>query len=65
MSEMKFNDMIARLEAIVSTLEKGDCSLEDSLKLFEEGTSLAADCSAKLKAAEQKITELKQQSEAE
>ena len=32
-----FEDNIARLEEIVTALEKGDAKLADSLKLFEEG----------------------------
>ena len=35
-----FEDNIARLEEIVTALEKGDAKLADSLKLFEEGTKL-------------------------
>ena len=35
-----FEENMARLEEIVSKLEKGDAQLSDSLKLFEEGTKL-------------------------
>ena len=45
-----------RLEEIVSLLEKNDVSLDDSIKLFEEGTRLTAFCSEKLKNAKAKIT---------
>ena len=41
-----FEDNIARLEEIVTALEKGDAKLADSLKLFEEGTKLMHDCGA-------------------
>lgn len=57
-NEMTFEIAIARLEEIVSTLEAGKCSLEESMKLFDEGTKLAGFCSATLKEAEQKIVQL-------
>lgn len=53
-----FEDNIARLEEIVTALEKGDAKLADSLKLFEEGTKLVHDCSAMLDKAEQKVIKL-------
>ena len=49
---------MARLEEIVARLESGNCTLDESLKLFEEGTKLTAFCNESLKAAEQKITQL-------
>ncbi len=45
-----------RLEEIVQDLEKGDLSLEASLKAFEEGMDLAGFCSRELEAAEQKVS---------
>lgn len=57
-NEMTFEFAIQRLEEIVSKLEKNEASLEESMKLFEEGTRLTSFCSKKLKDAEQKITEL-------
>lgn len=56
--EMTYETAIKRLEEIVGILEKNEVSLDESMKLFEEGTKLTAFCSAKLKEAEQKITEL-------
>ena len=38
--EKSFEENIARLEEIVSLLERGDAQLKDSLALFEEGTGL-------------------------
>ena len=49
---------MTRLEQIVATLEGGRCTLDESLKLFEEGTKLTAYCSKALKTAEQKIIKL-------
>ncbi len=58
MSEIKFSEMITRLEEIVALLEKGDCELEESMKLFDEGTSLAKICNEKLIDAKLKINNL-------
>lgn len=55
---MTFEKAITRLEQIVGILEGGQCTLDDSLKLFEEGTKLTAYCSKSLKQAEQKIVKL-------
>ena len=58
MAEMTFEQAMTRLEQIVATLESGRCTLDDSLKLFEEGTALTALCAGQLKTAEQKILKL-------
>ena len=58
MAEVTFEQAMARLEQIVTTLEGGRCSLDESLKLFEEGTKLTAYCSQQIKEAEQKIIKL-------
>ena len=54
--ELTYEKAMNRLEEIVSLLEKNDVSLDDSIKLFEEGTRLTAFCSEKLKKAKAKIT---------
>ena len=56
--EWTFEKAMTRLEQIVGLLEGGRCSLDESLKLFEEGTKLTAYCSKALKNAEQKILKL-------
>lgn len=56
--DMSYEQAIKRLEEIVACLEKKDTPLEESMKLFEEGTKLAAFCEEKLTSAKQKITEL-------
>ena len=38
MAKKTYEDSVKRLEDIVSALERGDASLDESLKLFEEGT---------------------------
>ena len=49
---------MARLEEIVSKLEKGDAQLGDSLKLFEESTKLVGLCRSELDKAEQQVVKL-------
>ncbi len=56
--QQTFEAAMKRLEEIVAALEGGKCTLDESLKLFEEGTKLTAFCSEKLKTAEQKILKL-------
>lgn len=53
-----FEESMVRLDEIVKALEKGDVALEDSIKLFEEGTKLAAKCSQLLETAELKVSKL-------
>ena len=50
--KMTFEDAVARLEEIVNHLESGDMELEESLKLFQEGTELVASCGKLLDEAE-------------
>ena len=56
---MNFEQSISRLDEIVRLLEKGDAPLSDSLKLFEEGTSLISNCDAMLNEVEQMVIKLK------
>ena len=58
MKDMTFEQAMERLEEIVALLEGGKCTLDDSMKLFEEGASLTAFCTESLKTAEQKIIKL-------
>ena len=53
-----FEESMLRLEEIVRLLEKGDAPLEDSIKLFEEGTKLAKKCDDLLNEAEKKVVVL-------
>jgi exodeoxyribonuclease VII small subunit len=57
MDNMTYEQAIKRLEEIVSLLESGDVSLEESIKLYEESSKLSAFCSELLNKAELKITE--------
>ncbi|MBL7555526.1 MAG: exodeoxyribonuclease VII small subunit [Bdellovibrionaceae bacterium] len=55
---MDFEKKLNRLEEIVGKMEKGDVSLEESLKFFEEGVKLSRECNAKLTEAELKVKKL-------
>jgi len=55
MTDLKFEDGLARLEQIVSRLEAGNLPLEESLRIFEEGVGLARICARYLEEAEKRI----------
>ena len=50
-----FEEALGRLVEIVGLLEQGECGLDQSLKLFEEGARLAGQCEEMLDKAEQKV----------
>ena len=56
--KLNFEEAMARLSQIVEKLETGEESLENSMKLFEEGAKLSAQCYQILEKAQQKVTEL-------
>jgi len=53
-----FEASAERLSDIVQKLESGELSLEESLKLFEEGVRVARAAQARLSAAEKRVDEL-------
>ena len=53
--KLNFEQSMARLEEIVSLMEKGDAPLEQSMALFEEGSRLLRECTSQLDTAEQKV----------
>lgn len=53
-----FEENMSRLEQIVRAMERGDVPLEESLKLFQEGTALVKDCGKLLDNAEQQVTKI-------
>jgi exodeoxyribonuclease VII small subunit len=55
MTDLKFEDCLARLEQIVAALEAGNLPLEESLKVFEEGVALSRHCARYLDEAERRI----------
>ncbi len=54
--KLDFEASMARLEEIVSLLERGDAPLEQAMSLFEEGAGLLRACTEQLDKAEQKVT---------
>ncbi|HOS68663.1 MAG TPA: exodeoxyribonuclease VII small subunit [Bacillota bacterium] len=50
-----FEQALKRLEEIVETLEAGNISLEESIKIYQEGIALSKLCSGKLEEAEGKV----------
>lgn len=50
-----FEESMIRLEQIVRAMERGDVALEESLKLFQEGTQLVQSCSKLLDDAQLQI----------
>lgn len=50
-----FEESLKQLETIVAQLERGDLPLEDSVKIFEEGMRLSAECKKQLEEAEGKV----------
>ena len=61
MATLKFEDAMARLETIVTELEKGDLPLDESLKIFEEGIRLSKSCLKILDDTEHKVEVLVQE----
>jgi exodeoxyribonuclease VII small subunit len=55
-----FEEQLTALESVVERLERGELSLEESVKLFEEGVKLSDACKKELEAAEGKIQLLTQ-----
>ncbi len=56
--KLKFEEAMQRLQEIVGKLESGEASLEESMKLFEEGAKLSSQCYQLLDKAEQQVTQL-------
>ena len=56
--QLSFEQSMDRLEQIVKELERGECTLDEAMTLFEEGSKLAGSCSDLLDKAEQKVTKL-------
>ena len=59
MENINFEKSLERLNEIVELLESGECSLEDSFKLFEEGSALSKKCYDILENAKIKYSELR------
>ena len=55
MAELKFEESLKKLEKIVDDLEKGDLSLDEALKKYQEGIELSRLCAQRLENAKKKI----------
>ena len=53
-----FEENISRLEQIVRAMERGDVALEESLKLFQEGTELVRVCEKLLDDAQLQVSKI-------
>ena len=53
--EMTFEEAMARLEEIVTLLERGDATLDGMLALYEEGSALMRRCNGLLEKAKRKV----------
>lgn len=56
-----FEASLTALETLVTKMEQGEMSLEESLQAFETGIRLTRDCQARLAAAEQQVQQLVEQ----
>ena len=61
--KVSFEAALSKLEAIVEALEKGQLSLEESIRTYEEGVALAGRCAELLKDAEIKVQKLTRRAE--
>ena len=57
-SNKTFEESMSRLEQIVRAMERGDVALEESLKLFQEGTALVEACGKLLDEAELQVKKI-------
>jgi exodeoxyribonuclease VII small subunit len=58
LTDLSFEDALKRLEAIVSRLESGDASLDESITLYAEGDRLRAQCEKRLSDAQARIEKI-------
>ena len=57
-NNMTFEQSMQRLEQIVRAMERGDVALEESLKLFQEGTELVRTCNQLLDEAQLQVKKI-------
>ena len=53
-----FEESMQRLEQIVRTMERGEVPLEESIRLFQEGTELARNCGKLLEDAQLQVSRI-------
>ena len=59
-AKLSFEDAMKALEEIVQKLESGEAPLEESIALYERGAALRAQCEARLKDAEMRVSRIVQ-----
>lgn len=57
-AEMSFEQALAELEQIVARLESGQAPLEDSIRMYERGSTLKAHCERRLEAARLRVEKI-------
>lgn len=65
MSKLSFEKSIEKLEAIVKSLEDPTISLDESLKLYENGIAIINSCNQTLEDAKRRIKQLSEKTDAE
>ena len=58
---MSYEDAVKELEKILDSLEKGDISLDEAIKLFEKSVELSKVCFDKIKTTEGKVEIIKKE----
>jgi exodeoxyribonuclease VII small subunit len=56
--DISFEDSLKKLEGIVEELEKGELSLDEALKLYEQGMEFSDKCMETLNESKQKVEKL-------
>lgn len=56
--EMKFEDKMAKLESLVSELEKEDIKIDDSIEKYKEAIGLVNECNKQLKSIEEQVIQI-------
>ena len=59
--KIDFEQQLSNLESLVTSLEGGDLTLEESLSSFEQGIKIARECQQALQVAEQRVEVLMKQ----
>ena len=62
--KIDFEQQLSNLESLVTSLEGGDLTLEESLSSFEQGIKIARECQQALQVAEQRVEVLMKQGDA-
>ena len=64
-NKIDFEKSLGELENIIKKLESGDCTLDESITLFEQGIKYTNECRTALKNAQAKIISLTESEEEE